>query len=163
MGSQIPRYTFGLNLYGEYKGIDINLFFQGVGKVDGYVWGHMIGSFYEGGSMPEIGKDYWTPENRDAQFPRLAFNNSNNQQISTFWKQDASYIRLKNVQVGYTIPRNYTSKIGISNLRVYASVDNVFTISKFWKYFDVESPIISGYGSFYPIMRTPTLGVNITF
>ena len=163
IGNQIPRYSFGLNLYGEYKGFDINIFFQGVGKVDGYVWGHMIGSFYEGGSMPDIGKVYWTPENRDAQFPRLAFNNSNNQQASTFWKKDASYIRLKNFQVGYTIPKNYTSKIGISNLRFYASVDNVFTISKFWKYFDVESPIISGYGSFYPIMRTPTVGVNITF
>lgn len=163
IGSQIPRYTFGLNLYGEYKDIDINLFFQGVGKVDGYVWGHTIGSFFEGGSMPEIGKDYWTPENRDALFPRLAFNNSNNQQHSSFWIKDASYIRLKNIQVGYTIPRSFSSKIGISKLRFYASVDNVFTISKFWKYFDVEAPIISGYGSFYPIMRTPTLGVNLTF
>lgn len=163
IGSTIPRYTFGFNLYGEYKGIDLNLFFQGVGKADGYVWGHSIASFFEGGSMPEIGKDYWTPENRDALFPRLAFNNSNNQQNSSFWVKDASYLRLKNIQLGYTIPKNLISKIGISNLRLYVSTDNVFTISKFWKYFDVEAPVLSGYGNFYPIMRTTTLGLDLTF
>jgi len=163
MGSTIPRFTFGLNLYGEYKGFDLNLMFQGVGKADGYVWGHSIGSFYEGGSMPEIGKDYWTPENRDAKFPRLAFNNSNNQQNSSFWIKDAAYLRLKNVQFGYTIPETFLSKIGISNLRFYVSTDNVFTISKFWKYFDVESPVLSGYGNFYPIMRTTTIGIDLRF
>ncbi len=163
IGSTIPRYTFGLNLYGEYKGIDINILFQGVGKADGYVWGHSIGSFYEGGSMPEIGKDYWTTENRDAEFPRLAFNNSNNQQNSSFWKKDAAYLRLKNVQLGYTLPGNILSKIGISNLRLYVSTDNVFTVSKFWKYFDVESPVLSGYGNFYPIMRTTTIGIDLKF
>lgn len=163
IGSTIPRFTYGLNLYGEYKGFDLNLMFQGVGKADGYVWGHSIGSFYEGGSMPEIGKDYWTPENRDARFPRLAFNNSNNQQSSSFWIKDAAYLRLKNVQFGYTIPQTVLSKIGISNLRFYVSTDNVFTISKFWKYFDVESPVLSGYGNFYPIMRTTTIGIDLRF
>ncbi len=163
LGSSIPRYTFGLNLYGEYKGIDLNLLLQGVGKADGYVWGHSIGSFYEGGSMPEIGKDYWTPENRDAKFPRLAFNNSNNQQNSSFWLKDASYLRLKNIQLGYTLPKHISSKIRVSDLRLYASADNVFTLSRFWKYFDVESPILYGYGNFYPIMRTITLGIDIRF
>ncbi len=163
IGSTIPRYTFGLNLFGEYKGFDLNLLFQGVGKADGYVWGHSIGSFYEGGSMPEIGKDYWTPENRNAKFPRLAFNNSNNQQNSSFWVKDAAYLRLKNVQLGYTIPKNLTSKIGISNLRFYVSTDNVFTATKFWKYFDVEAPILSGYSNFYPIMRTTTIGIDLRF
>jgi len=163
IGNTIPRYTFGLNLYGEFKGIDMTLFFQGVGKADGYVWGHSIASFFEGGSMPEIGKDYWTPENRDAMFPRLAFNNSNNQQNSSFWIQDASYLRLKNVQLGYTIPKNLISKIGISNLRFYVSTDNVFTLSNFWEYFDVEAPVLSGYGNFYPIMRTTSIGIDLTF
>ena len=163
IGNTIPRYTFGLNLYGEYKGIDLNLLFQGVGKADGYVWGHSIASFYEGGSMPEIGKDYWTPDNRDALFPRLAFNNSNNQQNSSFWIKDASYLRLKNIQLGYTIPKKLVSKAGISNLRLYVSTDNVFTVSKFWKYFDVEAPVLSGYGNFYPIMRTTTIGIDLTF
>ena len=163
IGSPIPRYSFGLNLFFEYKGIDLNILFQGIGKADGYVWGHSIGSFYEGGSMPEIGKDYWTPENRNAQFPRLAFNNSNNQQVSSFWVKDASYLRMKNVQLGYTLPEKMTSKIGISNLRLYVSTDNLFTISKFWKYFDVESPILTGYSNFYPIMRTSIFGLDIRF
>ncbi|MDR1918635.1 MAG: TonB-dependent receptor [Tannerellaceae bacterium] len=163
MGSTIPRYTFGLNLYGEYKGLDLNLLFQGVGEANGYVWGHSIGSFYEGGSMPEIGKDYWTPENRDAQFPRLAFNNSNNQQNSSFWVKDAAYLRLKNVQLGYTLPKALISKIGVANLRFYVSTDNLFTVSKFWKYFDVEAPVLTGYSNFYPIMRTTTVGIDLKF
>jgi len=162
-GSPIPRYSFGLNLFFEYKGIDLNILFQGIGKADGYVWGHSIGSFYEGGSMPEIGKDYWTPDNRNAKFPRLAFNNSNNQQTSSFWLKDASYVRLKNVQLGYTLPVKMTSKIGISNLRFYVSTDNLITISNFWKYFDVEAPILTGYGNFYPNCRTSTIGIDIRF
>lgn len=163
MGSTIPRYTYGLSLFGEYKGIDLNILFQGVGKANGYVWGHSIGSFFEGGSMPEIGKDYWTPENRNAQFPRLAFNNSNNQQNSSFWMKNADYLRLKNVQLGYTIPQSWMSKIGVSNLRFFISTDNLFTVSKFWKYFDVESPVLTGYGNFYPIMRTTTFGIDLRF
>ena len=163
MGNPFPRYTFGLNLSFEYKGIDLNMLFQGVGKADGYVWGHSIGSFYEGGSMPEIGKDYWTPENRNAMFPRLAFNNSNNQQNSSFWIKNAAYLRMKNLQLGYSLPKVWVSKIGISNLRLYASTDNLFTWSKFWKYFDVEAPILTGYGNFYPIMRTTTIGLDIRF
>ncbi|MDR2496422.1 MAG: TonB-dependent receptor [Tannerellaceae bacterium] len=163
MGSTIPRYTFGLSLFAEYKGIDLNVLFQGTGKANGYVWGHSIGSFYEGGSMPEIGKDYWTPENRDAQFPRLAFNNSNNQQNSSFWVKDASYLRLKNLQLGYTIPKQLTSKIGVSTLRFYVSTDNLFTVSNFWKYFDVEAPVLTGYSNFYPLMRTTTFGIDLRF
>jgi TonB-linked SusC/RagA family outer membrane protein len=163
MGSTIPRYSFGLSLFAEYKGIDLNILFQGVGKADGYVWGHSIGSFFEGGSMPEIGKDYWTPENRDAQFPRLAFNNSNNQQNSSFWVKNAAYLRLKNLQVGYTFPAKWVSKAGISSLRLFVSTDNLFTVSKFWKYFDVEAPVITGYSNFYPIMRTTTIGIDLKF
>jgi hypothetical protein len=58
MPRSFPRYTYGLSLYGEYKGIDVNLLFYSAGKADGYVWRHSIGSFYESGSMSEIGKDY---------------------------------------------------------------------------------------------------------
>ena len=163
MGSTIPRYTFGLSLFGEYRGIDLNILFQGTGKADGYAWGHSIGSFYEGGSMPEIGKDYWTPENRDARFPRLAFNNSNNQQNSSFWVKNAAYLRMKNLQVGYTIPKILTGKAGIANLRIFVSTDNLFTFSDFWKYFDVEAPVLTGYNNFYPIMRTTTVGIDLRF
>ena len=164
IGSPIPRYTFGLGLFLEYKGVDLNLLLQGVGKADGYVWGHSIGAFHEGGSMPEIYKDnYWTTENRNAMFPRLAFNQTNNTQISSFWRKDASYMRMKNVQLGYTIPERMVSKVGISNLRLYISTDNLFTITKFWKQFDVEAPILTGYGQFYPLMRTTTFGIDLKF
>ena len=113
--------------------------------------------------MPEIGKDYWTPENRDARFPRLAFNNSNNQQNSSFLVKNAAYLRIKNLQVGYTIPKILTGKAGIANLRIFVSTDNLFTFSDFWKYFDVEAPVLTGYNNFYPIMRTTTVGIDLRF
>jgi hypothetical protein len=161
MGGTIPRYTFGLNLYGEYKGFDLNLFFQGVGEADGYIHGQGIQTFVEGGSVLEMHKDYWTPENRNAQFPRLAFNENNNIQNSSFWMKNAAYVRLKNFQVGYTIPRKVLGKTPIANLRFYFSADNVFTVSEFWKQYDVEAPV--GNGSFYPIMRNVSFGVDIRF
>ena len=161
MGGTIPRYTYGLTLYGEYKGFDLNIFFQGVGKANGYINGQGIQTFIEGGSVLEMHKDYWTPENRNAKFPRLAFNETNNMQNSTFWMKDASYVRLKNLQVGYTIPRKTLSKTPISNLRLYFSTDNVFTVSDFWKQYDVEAPV--GNGSFYPIMRNFSFGLDLSF
>ncbi|KAA6334574.1 TonB-dependent receptor SusC [termite gut metagenome] len=161
IGGTIPRYTFGLTLYGEYKGFDLNLFFQGVGKTNGYIYGQGIQTFVEGGSVLEIHKDYWTPENRNAQFPRLAFNENNNIQNSSFWVKNAAYVRLKNLQVGYTIPRRALAKVPISNLRLYFSADNVFTVSDFWKQYDVEAPV--GNGSFYPILRNISFGVDLKF
>ena len=94
LGGTIPRYTFGMSLYGEYKGIDLSLLFQGVGKANGYLNGQGIQTFVEGGSVQEQHKDNWTVDNRDAKFPRLAFNETNNMQNSSFWMKNAAYLRL---------------------------------------------------------------------
>jgi TonB-linked SusC/RagA family outer membrane protein len=161
MGGTIPRYTFGLDLYGEYRGFDLNLLFQGVGKANGYIYDQGVQSFIYGGSVLEMHKDYWTPENRNARFPRFAFNENNNIQNSSFWIKNAAYVRLKNLQFGYSIPRKALSKAQISNLRLYVSADNVFTVSDFWKQYDVEAPV--GNGSFYPILRNVSFGVDFRF
>lgn len=161
IGGTIPRFTYGLTLYGEYKGFDLNIFFQGVGKADGYIHGQGVQTFVEGGSVLEMHKEYWTPENRNAPFPRLAFNENNNIQNSSFWVKNAAYLRLKNLQAGYTVPRKALARTPLSNLRLYLSADNIFTISDFWKQYDVEAPV--GNGSFYPIMRNFSLGIDISF
>lgn len=161
IGTTIPRYTFGLSLYGEYKGVDLSMLIQGVGKANGYIYGQGIQTFIMGGTVQEQHKDSWTPENRNAKFPRLAFNESNNEQNSSFWMKDASYLRMKNIQVGYTIPAHLLKKASISQLRLYVSGDNLLTFDKFWKGFDVEAPV--GNGGYYPQMRTISLGVDIKF
>ncbi|HLR31955.1 MAG TPA: SusC/RagA family TonB-linked outer membrane protein [Fodinibius sp.] len=159
IGSPVPQYTFGANFDFNYKGIDLSLFLQGVGKADGFMYGQGIQPFYLGGTVQEKHKDRWTPENTDASFPRFAFNETNNEQNSTFWMKDASYVRLKNMQLGYTIPDQWISDI--QRLRIYVSARNLFTVDNFWKGYDPEAPVSNG--GWYPQMRTFTLGLDVNF
>lgn len=161
IGGTIPRYTFGLSISGEYKGVDLSVLLQGVGKANGYLYGQGIQPFYQGGTVQEQHKDYWTEDNRNAKFPRLAFNETNNTQHSSFWMKNAAYVRLKNVQLGYSIPKKIISKASISNLRFYISADNLFTLENFWDGFDVEAPV--GNGGYYPQMKSLSFGVDVRF
>lgn len=160
-GNTIPRFTYSLNLNLNYKQIDFGAFFQGVGKADGYLYSSAIMPFFNGGTMYETHKDYWTPENTAATFPRLAFNAANNQKNSNFWMRSAAYLRVKNIQLGYTIPSNAIEKLGIKSIRAYITGENLFTFDKFWKGFDVEAPV--GTGSFYPQVKSYSLGLNVNF
>ncbi|MCD7936426.1 MAG: TonB-dependent receptor [Tannerellaceae bacterium] len=165
IGNVIPRYSFGLNVTAEYKGFDINAFFQGVGKRDGYLWGAGITPFTTsgavGGTIREDNRDYWTENNRNARYPRLAFGETNNTQYSTFWMQDAKYIRLKNLQIGYTVPASLVHKVGMERFRIYANGTNLFTIDKFLKGYDVEAPV--GVGNYYPQTRLFSFGLELVF
>lgn len=160
IGSHIPRYTYGLRGYFEYKGIDLNIFIQGVGKVNGLLTGSARHAFISESAMPqEVHLDRWTPDNPGASYPRLTYQQSYNQRLSTFWLEDASYIRLKNIQLGYTLPSKWTEKYRINQLRAYISADNLFTISDYFYGYDPESPVSSG--SFYPQVKTFIFGLNI--
>lgn len=161
IGETIPRYTFGFNFNANYKNFDFSLFLQGVGKADGLIYGQGIMPFYVGGTVQEQHKDRWTPNNPDATFPRFAFNANNNEQISSFWMRDAAYVRLKNLQVGYTLPQKISDKIGLQQLRVYVNGQNLMTISDFWKGYDVEAPV--GNGGYYPQEKTFNIGVDVKF
>ncbi|WP_160150053.1 TonB-dependent receptor [Parabacteroides sp. Marseille-P3160] len=161
IGSTIPRYTYGVNLGMEYKGFDLSMFWQGVGKADGYLNQQATMPFYWGGTAMEMHKDHWTPTNQNAAFPRFAFNQTNNEQNSTFWLKDASYLRLKNMQIGYTLPVSIIKKMHLKYLRFYVSGQNLLTFDHFWDGYDVEAPI--GRGSFYPQVKLYTIGVDIKF
>lgn len=160
-GNTIPRYTYSLNLNLDYKGFDLGLFLQGVGKVDGYLHSSAIMPFFNGGTIYEYHKDYWTPENRDAEFPRLVFNAANNQRNSSFWMKSAAYLRVKNIQLGYSILPAVIKKIGINSLRLYVTGENLFSFDKFWDGFDVEAPVSSG--NFYPQVKSYSFGLNVNF
>lgn len=161
IGSTIPRYTFGAILNAAYKGFDFNVVIQGVGKADGYLYQQGIMPFFNGGTVQEQHKDYWTPENTDAAFPRLTISEANNEKNSSFWVKDASYARLKNIQIGYTLPRQISTRIGANKIRLYATGQNLFTIDNFWKGYDVEAPV--GRGDVYPQVKVYNIGLDINF
>ncbi|MEQ8880599.1 MAG: SusC/RagA family TonB-linked outer membrane protein, partial [Cyclobacteriaceae bacterium] len=160
IGSTTPRYVFGLDMTADYKGFDLTIFFQGVGKRDGYLEQEAAWAFYNGGKVQEKHLDYWTPENPDAEFPRLTYTLTNNQAVSSFWRTNAAYLRLKNVQIGYTLPQSLTEAISIQRARVYAAGQNLFSIDSY-DGFDPESRL--GNANFYPFVTVYTLGVDITF
>lgn len=161
IGSTIPRYTYGGILNASYKGFDFNILIQGVGKADGYLYQQGIMPFFNGGTVQEQHKDYWTPENTDATFPRLTISEANSEKNSSFWLKDASYLRIKNLQIGYSLSKNTIDKIGLNRLRFYLNGQNLFTVDDFWKGYDVEAPV--GRGDVYPQVRVYGFGLEINF
>lgn len=162
IGSAIPRYTYGFRGNVAYKGIDFSFFLQGVGKADGLITNAARHAFINDGSNPQpIHLDRWTPDNPNATYPRLAYGYSYNQRLSTFWLENASYLRLKNIQAGYTLPQSITEKWHIDRLRLYFSADNLLTKTDFFYGYDPETPVSSG--GFYPQVKTYVFGLNINF
>ena len=165
LGNYFPRYEYSLNLAAQWRGLDLTTFFQGVGKRDNYLSGTGSQPFYSAGfqgSMYEHQKDFWSAENTDAAYPRLTPNAiPNNYVTSSFWMKSGAYLRLKNLVLGYTLPKTLTEKARISSVRVYAGAQNLVTWHNFFPGFDPEQRDTAGV--FYPIMRTYTLGLNVNF
>ncbi|MNI65590.1 TonB dependent receptor [compost metagenome] len=108
--------------------------------------------------------DRWTPENPTSTIPRIQNNNgisSPNRIVSDYWIQNAQYVRLKNLQLGYTFPDVWANRIGVSKVKLFYSGQNLLTITKFLKGYDPEMP--AGSGSYYPQVKVNTVGMNITF
>lgn len=166
LGSKIPKYTFGLNLGAEYKGVDFSILLQGVADVKGQLTGYAGYAFSQEGNIQKWqAEETWTGDqtNRYPKYPRLEVMSnagSNNTIVSDYWILDASYLKVRNIQVGYTLPQNATRKFGASNLRFYVSLDNPFTISGYRKGWDPE---INTGGSYYPILSTYTFGLTLKF
>lgn len=177
IGNTTPRYQFGLDLNAAWKGFDFRMFFQGVMKRD-YWQGSEFMFGYTGSQWSCAGltqmQDYFRDENTwsvkqgtmdvntDAYLPRPINGNSKNLQCQTKYLQNAAYIRLKNITLGYTIPTVITSKWGISNLRVYFSGENLWTGTSLNKQFDPET-ISSNSGAAYPLSKTYSFGLSVTF
>ena len=170
IGDGIPDWTFGLNFDAEWKGFDFGVFFQGVSGVD--VFDATYRQDIASGNYPTWVLQRWTGEGTSNTVPTLG--DSKNWVCSDMYIQDGSYLRLKNITLGYTLPRNLTNKIGISRLRVYARAENLFTWTKYWG-FDPE--IGAGWDNdsqkhntqytgvdygVYPQARTYTFGVNVS-
>jgi TonB-linked SusC/RagA family outer membrane protein len=178
LGNPFPRLTFGFTYRLAVKGFDVYLFVQGVGKRDAFIRGEEVEPFHYnyGATMYEHQTDYWTPANRDARYPRLAAigsaSNTNNwRQGSDIYRFDAAYARLKNVQIGYTLPQPLTRKIGMERFRVSLIGQNLLTLTKL-SFIDPETSEFNnnlnlGTGSnsarTYPLPVFYGMGLDITF
>ena len=180
IGNSSIRYPYSVDLRLQYAGFDLNVFFQGVGKRDFYpsreaahFWG-----FYNRWNNPvyeHIAGNYWTPENPDAYFPRprayMALNENRPLGVKqTRYLQNAAYLRMKTMTLGYTLPTKLTQKAGISGVRVFFSGQNLITWTKLSKAFDpeaisdeVDSSTFNGDGFVYPVQRVLTAGLEINF
>ncbi len=157
-----PLMTFGINANASYKGFDLSLFFQGSGMTSYAFNGNFqVIPFNNNNSNAsyEYYNDHWTKDNEDAKYPIANANPvANNTQASTFWQWNTSYLRLKNAQLGYTLPSSLMRSIKLQSIRVYVASQNALTFSKL-KFVDPEAVTDVGY----PNMRTFTVGANVTF
>jgi len=161
-GCPQSRYTFSADLGAQWKNFDVSVFLQGVGKKDIYFEGYGARPFYIGRTIYHEQMDYWTPENTHSKYPLLLIDgtgNNMNNMPSSFWVRSGAYMRLKNVTLGYTLPKSIVQKLNMESLRLYISGQNLLTIAHAYPGYDPETSI----GSFYPLMQIYTFGVNVKF
>ena len=166
-GSSVPRWTFGLNLNAAWKGFDLSLFFNGQFKAYRYFDAYEVeGAFVGDSSHPAtIWRDSWTYNKSNPKMPRL-FTDTNSPSssrnvISTFWLKNVSYCRLKNLQLGYTLPKSALEFLHVNKVRVYYSCENLFTIDNLD--INVDPEATSQRLSSYPLLRTHSFGLSVTF
>lgn len=161
-----PAVTFGLNLNVGYKWFDLTLNFTGAANVGRAFTKEAFGEFSGSAGHPSTAwLDSWTPTNTDASMPRVAEARMSPSEASTvmsdFWVINTSYVRLKTLQLGYTLPKSALSAIGLTNVRFYYSAENLFTIDSMPLNVDPET--VSSRLSSYPLIMTNSFGVNVTF
>lgn len=188
IGNSTPRYSIGISGGFAWKGIDFNMFWQGIGKhtfFPEYTWSSSTFWGIAGGTnnstiFKEGHLDYWRPAdetnilgpNTDAYYPKPYFSaeNDKSRQIQTRYLLNSSYLRLKNLQIGYTIPTEITQKVYIQKLRLYFSGENLLTLTKLTDLLDPETGFATtgykgtrGIGRVYPLSRVYSFGLNLTF
>jgi TonB-linked SusC/RagA family outer membrane protein len=169
--SNLPEKTFGASFSLNYKGFDISVLFQGVGNVSHYYTRFQKGTGY-GQAPPEGSPSYmnesWTAERYAAglpiNFPRFSVSSNPNHEGNSFWLADASYVRVKNVEIGYTANAAALRKIGISSCRLYVNGNNLFTWKKMYSGIDPENTSTGDTNTEpYPLVRTINAGLNVNF
>ena len=166
LGNSLPRFQYGGQINASWRGIDLSLAFQGVGKQNSYLERAMVEPLRNNyGNIPAIieGK-YWSPfntaeQNANAFYPRLTnVSKDNNYATSSHWIFDGGYFRMKNITLGYTLPQQWTRYIGIDRTRFYVSASDLFCISDYPDGWDPEMGVSS-----YPITTSVVFGIQVTF
>ena len=167
IGKGIPSWTFGLNIGFEWKGIDFNMLLQGQAGCDVFYISRRTDLYYI--NLPRTILNRWTGEGSTNRYPKFEFTSANeNYRVSDLWLEDGSFLRARNVQLGYTLPQKWTKKAFISRLRIYAQAENLFTITSYTGC----DPEVQGGGfntdvgfdrGVYPQNRTFSIGLNLSF
>ncbi len=169
LGSTTPKFYYGLNLTASYKGLDFAALLQGLGGHKRLIGSYMAYAFYNGGQIQRWQAEHcWTEEKPDkwAAYPRIETLNMNNPNLQTsdYWIRNASFLRLKTVQLGYTFSKELTRKVGMESVRVYVSGQNLLSFNSFYKGWDPENEIATGDAPyFYPINAIYSFGFNFKF
>ena len=171
IGSTVPRYTYGATLSFGWRGLDFSAFFQGVGKVDSYLSSYFVQPCINGGTFRKEHLDRWTPETPGGFYPRMSYRSEHNRKTSSFWMRDASYLRLKNITLSYTLPQSAMKKF-VKKVSFFASAENLFTFTKFYQGYDPEvgydpnardGVSLGAVADNYPQVRACTFGVELKF
>ncbi len=164
LGNTIPKFTYGLNTSFNYQGFDLSFLFQGVFGANGYNANSFTQLDYENRTIPIRFRDAWTPQNTDTNVPIAIFNNSWDNQQSSYWVKDISFLKLKNLQLGYALPSELTESIGLQKVYLFANAQNVFVlVDKDFEGFDPEKDSFSHGNNQYPVSRIISMGLNINF
>ncbi len=170
IGNTTPQYQFGFYGSAQWKNLDFSFFIQGVGKRDffpgsglNYFWG-ITGNQWQS-SVFQTQADRWTPSNPNGYFPKfyMSGENSKNLQTQTKYLQNAAYVRLKNIQIGYTLPSDILDVIGVKKFRVFVMADNILTLSPLSEHTNIDPELFFSDMKIYPMQRGYSVGVNVTF
>lgn len=171
IGNSVPSVFYGLKANLKWKNIDLSMFWNGVGKYG--IWfdngAKMFWGLVDNGNIwssagfkPHL--DYWTLDNRDAYFPRLAFDSNKDRQVSSRYLQNGAYFRLRNLQIGYEFPKQWIEKIFLKYARLYVSGENLITFTSLPSTFDPEGLGSGGLGSggrVYPLSKSFSFGLTV--
>lgn len=175
LGDGFPDFNYGLNLSATYKDWDFSLYAYGVLGQDIFSYSAMrLSNMFTADDptpniLTEVAANAWSPSNQNAEFSRLSLMDGNfNMRASDKWVKNGNFLKISNVQVGYTLPKNFLNKLQIQNARVYVAVSNLLTISPYNKYGDPEcgqgSVLVTGLDTGrYPMPRTYTMGLSVQF
>lgn len=168
IGNSTPQYQYALSAGGNWKGIDFSMLWTGVAKRDlwitgPYFWGGTGGVWQSAGFKAHL--DHWSEDNPDAYYPRpYLTNGGKNQNKQTRYLQNGAYVRLKNIQLGYTLPKMFVQKLKLSKVRFYVTGENLLTITDLIDTFDPETTGGSrGAGKIYPLQKSVAFGMNVSF
>ncbi|WP_245832413.1 SusC/RagA family TonB-linked outer membrane protein [Massilibacteroides vaginae] len=165
-GSQQPKGTYGLTLAGGWKGFDLSVFMQGITGTNRY-FDYTVPGLFEGEtSHPSTNwLNAWSPENTNTDWPRIFLDDRSvsapNKARTSFWCMNTNYLRIKNINFSYTLPKSLISKLGIANAKIYYTGENLFTFDDLP--FNVDPEVESGNLNVYPISKSHSFGINVTF
>ena len=164
LGNTIPKFTFGITPSFKYKGFDLSLLFQGIVGVHAYTQNNFTHVTWENRILSTRWRNAWTPQNTNTNVPSLKYDNTWDNSENSYWVHNLSFIKLKNIQLGYTCPGSIVSKLGVQKIYIYANAQNVFSIvNKDYEGYDPERNTFDSGNNLYPIPRIISFGVNLNF